>query len=63
MYSVKYYYQEHKKYSKKIKIFMKSLIINLKIFNYKYGYYEYLEIPITTKCNLNCKSCANLIKR
>ncbi len=32
-----------------------------KIFNYKYGYYEYLEIPITTKCSLRCKGCSNLM--
>ena len=39
----------------------KILFDNLKIFNYKYGYYEYLEIPLTTKCSLKCKYCSNLI--
>lgn len=61
IYSVKYYYQDNCKKQNGIKCFIKAIINNLKIFNYKYGYYEYLEIPITTKCSLMCKSCANLI--
>ena len=39
----------------------KALTDNLKMFNYKYGYYGYLEIPITTRCSLRCKNCSNLI--
>lgn len=60
-YSVKYYYQDNNKSQNKIKCFFRALIDNLKIFNYKYGYYEYLEIPITTMCSLKCKNCSNLI--
>ena len=59
--SVKYYYQDNRKKQNIIKCFFKGVINSLKIFNYKYGYYEYLEIPITTKCSLRCKGCSNLI--
>lgn len=59
--SVRYYFQDNCHKQNKVKCFMKALIKNLKIFNYKYGYYEYLEIPITTKCSLRCKHCSNLI--
>ena len=59
--SVKYYYQDNSIEQNKIICLIKSLIISLKIFNYKYGYYEYLEIPITTRCSLRCKHCSNLI--
>ena len=55
IYAVKYDFQDGGKN------FVKVLIDNLKIFNNKYGYYEYLEIPITTKCSLKCKYCSNLI--
>lgn len=58
---VKYYYQDNKSKENKIKCFIKSLFRNLKIFNYKHGFYEYLEVPLTTKCSLRCKHCANLI--
>ncbi len=61
MYSVKYYYMDHCHGMSKIKCLFESIITNLKIFNYRYGYYEYLEIPITTKCSLRCKYCSNLI--
>lgn len=47
----------HDKKGNKVKI----LTDNLKMFNYKYGYYGYLEIPITTRCSLRCKNCSNLI--
>ena len=60
-YSVKYYYQDNSGSQNKIKCLFKGIIDNLKIFNYKYGYYEYLEIPITTMCSLRCKNCSNLI--
>ena len=53
--SVKYYLKDNK-----TNIF-KALFRQAKIFNYKNGYYEYLEIPITTKCTLQCKECSNLI--
>lgn len=59
--SIKYYYQDNYKKQNRIKCFIKATITNLKIFNYKYGYYEYLEIPITTKCSLKCNGCSNLI--
>ena len=58
---VKYYYQDNCHKENKIICFFKALIDNLKIFNYKNGYYEYLEIPITTRCSLRCKHCSNLI--
>lgn len=60
-YSVKYYYQDNKSKMNKIKCLFKAIFRNLKIFNYKNGYYEYLEIPITTACSLKCKYCSNLI--
>lgn len=44
-----------------LKILFKAIIKKAKIFNYKNGYYEYLEIPITTKCSLRCIGCSNLI--
>ncbi len=59
--SVKFYYEDNYIKNGKIKTFIKSIFKNFKIFNYKYGYYEYLEIPLTTKCSLNCKGCSNLI--
>lgn len=59
--SVKYYYQDNCNIQNKVKCFVKAVINSLKIFNYKHGYYEYLEIPITTKCSLRCKHCSNLI--
>lgn len=59
--SIRYYYEDNHKKENSIICFFKAIIKNLKIFNYKYGYYEYLEIPITTKCSLRCKNCANLI--
>ena len=61
IYSVKYYYSDNCQKENKIKCFIKSVTKALKIFNTKYGYYEYLEIPITTKCSLRCKFCSNLI--
>ena len=60
-YSVKYYYEDNHKKDGTIKCLFKSIFKNLKLFNYKYGYYEYLEIPITTRCSLKCKGCSNLI--
>ena len=60
MYFVKYYYQDHRN-ENRVKSFIKGLFIGLRMFNYKNGYYEYLEIPITTKCSLRCKCCSNLI--
>ena len=60
-YSVKFSYQQNNKKENRIKCLLKSIINNLKIFNTKYGYYEYLEIPITTKCSLRCKNCSNII--
>lgn len=60
-YSVKFSYQQKSKKENKIKCLLKSVISNTKIFNTKYGYYEYLEIPITTKCSLRCKNCSNII--
>jgi len=59
--SVRYYYQDNCIFKSKIKCFVTAIINQLKIFNYKYGYYEYLEIPITTKCSLRCRHCSNLI--
>lgn len=59
--SVRYYYEDNCNKKNKVKCFLKAVIKNLKIFNYKNGYYEYLEIPITTKCSLRCIHCSNLI--
>ena len=59
--SVQYYYQDNYKKQNKILCLFRGLFRGLKIFNYKYGYYEYLEIPITNKCSLMCKHCSNLI--
>ena len=61
MYSVKYYYIDNCKKQNKIKCLFNALTKSFKIFNYKHGYYEYLEIPLTTKCSLICKNCSNLI--
>lgn len=61
MYSVKYYYEDNHQQQNNVICLLKAIITNLKLFNYKYGYYEYLEIPITTKCSLKCKHCSNLI--
>ena len=44
--SVKYGYEDNCLNQNKVKCFIKILIDKFKIFNYKYGYYEYLEIPI-----------------
>jgi len=59
--SVKYGYEDGCLKQNKFKCLLSNLIDKFKIFNYKYGYYEYLEIPITTKCSLRCKGCSNLI--
>ena len=59
--SVEYYYQDNHLKMNKLKCLLKAIFTNLKIFNYRYGYYEYLEIPITTMCSLKCKHCSNLI--
>ena len=58
-YSVKYSYFNQDK--KGLFVFIRLFADRLKIFNYRYGYYEYLEIPITTRCSLRCKNCSNLI--
>ena len=58
---VKYYYDDNSNSKNKFICLIEAIFKNLKIFNYKYGYYEYLEIPITTVCSLKCKHCANLI--
>ena len=55
--STHYFYQDSKEKNRIIKSIKKSI----KIFNDKNGYFEYLEIPITTKCNLRCINCSNLI--
>ena len=55
--STHYFYQDSKEKHRIIKSIKKSI----KIFNDKNGYFEYLEIPITTKCNLRCINCSNLI--
>lgn len=55
------YIKDDRKEKNKIVRFLNAFVVNLRIFNYKYGYYEYLEIPITTKCSLLCKHCSNLI--
>ena len=59
-YSIKYYVEDNKE-NGIITSLIKGIIRQAKIFNYKYGYYEYLEIPITTKCSLKCLGCSNLI--
>lgn len=59
--SIIFHYQDNYKTKGKIRSIFKGVIDNLKIFNYKHGYYEYLEIPITTRCSLRCKHCSNLI--
>ena len=59
--SVFIYIKDERKEKNKIHRFFKAFLINLKLFNYKNGYYEYLEIPLTTKCSLLCKHCSNLI--
>ena len=61
LYFVKFYYEDNSNIENKVKCFVKSVIKGLKLFNSNSGYYEYLEIPITTKCSLNCKKCSNLI--
>lgn len=61
LYSIKYSYQDRDKGSNGIRVLIKAIITNLKIFYSKFGYYEYLEIPITTKCSLRCKNCSNII--
>ena len=60
-YSVKYYFLDHYKDENIVKCLFKSIFRSFKLFNYKYGYYEYLEIPITTRCSLKCKNCSNMI--
>ena len=47
-YYVKYYYQENK--NKEKLCLIKGILDGLKLFNKKNKYFEYLEIPITTKC-------------
>ena len=62
--SVKFYLKDNlknKNIFNKIKVLFKAIFKQAKIFNYKNGYYEYLEIPITTKCTLKCIGCSNLI--
>lgn len=59
--SVRYYYKDNCKKMNRIVCLFKALFGSMRIFNYKYGYYEYLEIPITTRCSLRCKGCSNLI--
>ena len=62
--SVKFYLKDNlknKNIFSKIGILFKAIFRQAKIFNYKNGYYEYLEIPITTKCTLKCIGCSNLI--
>ena len=59
--AVKFYIQDNKQNENIIKCIFKAIFSNLRLFNYKLGYYEYLEIPITTKCSLKCKHCSNLI--
>lgn len=61
VYAVKYNYYDYRKKSNRLLSFVKSLFYSAKIFSSKYGYYEYLEIPITTKCSLRCKNCSNII--
>lgn len=61
LYFVKFYYEDHNSRENKVKCFVKSLVKGLNLFNSDSGYYEYLEIPITTKCSLKCKKCSNLI--
>ena len=60
-YAVKYTYQDRDRKSNRIIYFLKAIIYNLKLFCRGSGYYEYLEIPITTKCSLKCINCSNLI--
>lgn len=68
-YSVKYYvidnYYENNNiilnFFRYVITLFKGIFKEIKIFNYNFGYYEYLEIPITTKCSLRCKGCSNLI--
>lgn len=62
--SVKFYLKDNlknKNIFSKIGILFKAIFKQAKIFNYKNGYYEYLEIPITTRCTLKCAGCSNLI--
>ena len=62
--SVKFYLKDNlknKNIFSKIGILFKAIFRQAKIFNYKNGYYEYLEIPITTRCTLKCIGCSNLI--
>lgn len=61
IYSVRYYYEDNCKKNNSVKCFLKAIVQGLKIFSSKAGYYEYLEIPITTKCSLLCEGCSNLI--
>lgn len=68
-YSIKYYIEDNYSHGRNlminfinyIVILFKAILFGLKIFNYNFGHYEYLEIPITTKCSLRCKGCSNLI--
>lgn len=55
-YSIKYYLEDYKD-----KNFLNAIIDCFKIFKKDEYYYEYLEIPVTSSCNLKCKGCANLI--
>lgn len=61
LYFVKFYYEDNNDSENKVKCFIKSVVNGFKLFNSNSGYYEYLEIPITTKCSLKCKKCSNLI--
>lgn len=68
-YSIKYYCEDHYKKRNNIivnfvsymVVLFRGILFGFKIFNYHFGHYEYLEIPITTKCSLRCRSCSNLI--
>lgn len=62
--SVKFYLKDNllnKNIFNKVGVLFKAIFKQAKIFNYKNGYYEYLEIPITTRCTLKCAGCSNLI--
>ena len=61
LYFVKFYYEDNCNSENKVKCFIKSIVKGINLFSNNSGYYEYLEIPITTKCSLMCKKCSNLI--
>ena len=60
-YSIKYYYMDYCHKQNKIVCFFRATGIGMKILFNRVGYYEYLEIPVTTKCSLRCRHCSNLI--